>query len=253
MGGVFLGLETLVEKRSQMMSRKTTPICMPVNVPLAGRVTPRKTANEVASAMASGGRRAGSLWRSASLAAAFAVGLYGWSQHSATVYAAGPSAMARMQEDSKSQEDDDAKAKSAKGSTKGPMKSSEKKAASTGAKDKKKASESVEGDAAAEDLQVSSEAKSAESKKRGPRLPRYYSKLGLADDQRAQVLTLQEQFDAQELQLREQLESLAQQRERELSELLTDVQREQLQSLVEARAAARKAGGATDEVSVELK
>lgn len=64
------------------------------------------------------------------------------------------------------------------------------------------------------------------------RLPRYYGKVGIDDDQRARVYSIQERFDLQIGKLLEQLEALRADRDRQCLAVLTSAQQKQLADLL---------------------
>ena len=73
-------------------------------------------------------------------------------------------------------------------------------------------------------------AATAESKPRG-RLPIYYGKLGVSDDQRDKIYTIQAEYDAQLDELLAQLEELRAKRDRAVEGVLTAGQKQRLREL----------------------
>jgi Spy/CpxP family protein refolding chaperone len=65
------------------------------------------------------------------------------------------------------------------------------------------------------------------------RLPRYYAQLELADEQKQQVLEIQQRFAEREDELRRQLSDLLAQRDQELKKVLTRAQQRKLNDLQE--------------------
>jgi hypothetical protein len=63
------------------------------------------------------------------------------------------------------------------------------------------------------------------------RLPRYYAQLELTDEQRQQVLSIQEHFSAQQTELERQLNALATERDEQLRRVLSRSQQRKLRQL----------------------
>ena len=81
---------------------------------------------------------------------------------------------------------------------------------------------------------------SAKAKRRGP-LPFYFGKLGVNDEQRDKLYTIQESYETKLEALRKQMKALLAEREAEMVAALTPGQKLRLQELkVEAKKSAKK-------------
>lgn len=78
--------------------------------------------------------------------------------------------------------------------------------------------------------------KKAPKKARG-RVPAYYGQVGLSDEQREKIYSIQASYNEKIAALKKQIDSLTQQRDTEVEGVLTETQKKQLDEL---RAAAKK-------------
>lgn len=78
--------------------------------------------------------------------------------------------------------------------------------------------------------------KATRKKPRG-RLPNYYGKVGISDEQRTSIYSIQEKYESQLAELRKQMAALVKQRDEEIQSVLTETQRA---DLVKAREEAKQ-------------
>jgi hypothetical protein len=73
------------------------------------------------------------------------------------------------------------------------------------------------------------------SKSKG-KLPRFWSKLGLSDEQRKRVASIQTEYKVKIDALKAEISKLDEDERRELGKILTDVQREELKKIIASQA-----------------
>lgn len=89
------------------------------------------------------------------------------------------------------------------------------------------------GGAGAQDPASTAPAKPATAKDRRPPLPTYYGQIGVSNEQREQLLTVQEEYEMKLEALREQLKKLVQERDAKMEGLLTPGQKLRMKELQE--------------------
>ena len=97
--------------------------------------------------------------------------------------------------------------------------------------------------AAAKSTAAKQKAQAAKQKKLRGRLPNYFGKIGVSDEQRTKIYTIQRSYQPQLVELRKQIAELLAKRDAEVASVLTDSQKEQLSKLqgeAKKRAADRK-------------